>query len=139
MTVRRSPRTPVRRSASVRNCIPGTQCNCPRDYSLCLTIRTMASVELSTDLFDWDNSGIVSLASVEASELAGANLPGRILDINEPSAGFKLTSHKTGKSVLFRLVSEDRDADGDVRFWEFKPLSDRSPMVPAMTVIVYND
>ena len=132
-----SRRRTTRNTGSVQNrdCLPGVRCNCPREYALCMTVRRLGEIKVKSDQFTWDR-GIVAVATAEQSELQLAN---QSLQIGQRSAGFEMESHITGKKVLFHLESEVKDAEGDILYWEFKPVSAGSPMVPAMTVMVFND
>lgn len=55
--------------------------------------------------------------------------------------GFLLVSAKTGVAALFTMIDEVRDADRDVKFWEFQPCADairRNPRLEGSKLFVYN-
>ena len=119
---------------AARRCQPGVRCGCPSSYATCMTLTTLRSVVVTTDALSWDNSGLVKLGSAEESELRQFELPSRVFNINEPSAGFRLRSHKTGVEHDFRLT-DVATSEGDVLYWTFKALTKNLNV----TVVIYND
>lgn len=89
-----------------------------------------AAVELSTQGFSWDRSGLVDFASAEASELGV-----RFFVLDEPVV---LVSHRTGRRLPASVTTVVTDSDGDVLYWEIKP-SPHAVLDKPMTVVVYND
>ena len=56
--------------------------------------------------------------------------------------GFVLVSQKTKVSIPFYLDNIQRDAEHDIKFWEFLPCSEavrRNPGLEGVKVIVFND
>lgn len=135
MTTRSARRPAARSSVQNRDCLPGVRCNCPREYALCMTVRRLGEIKVKSDQFTWDR-GIVALASAEQSTLQLAN---QCFQMGQRSAGFEMESHITGKKVLFQLTGTAENTEGELLYWEFKPVSHASAMLPAMTVLVYND
>lgn len=76
--------------------------------------------------------------SAERSDLNVSTTFGRIYD-DAADLGFAMRSSRTGRVVLFALTREERDADGDARFWEFEPIPEHAPHAGDTRVIVFND
>lgn len=56
--------------------------------------------------------------------------------------GFAMVSTRTGKIVEFALFNTCRDADNDVKCWEFKPTlraAFHNPKLQGIRVIILND
>lgn len=56
--------------------------------------------------------------------------------------GIVLRSHKTGVETRWYLQDTERDAEGDVTCWKFRPCSEsarKSPDIAAYTLVILND
>jgi hypothetical protein len=56
--------------------------------------------------------------------------------------GFAMVSCKTQHVVRFYLADEKKDCEGDVQFWEFKPIAEdvrKYKLASNLKVVVFND
>jgi hypothetical protein len=56
--------------------------------------------------------------------------------------GIALQSHKTGVTTRWYLLDTERDAEGDITCWKFRPCSEsarKSPEIAAYTLVILND
>lgn len=96
----------------------------------------------STKCFNYNTA--TRTFSAEVSELTrGGNkqLFERIYD-DACDEGFTMTSHTTGRTVVYALYEQHRNEDDDTLYWELKPTSESIRTVPSCkgtTVIIYND
>jgi hypothetical protein len=90
--------------------------------------RDLASPTYSSDRFVWDNSGIVTVATVEISDL------GRGLNVTR-GAKLRIQSARTKTVAWFTCDGSATDTEGDLLYWEFKGEGNGR----AITVLVYND
>src|SRR4051812_24267421 len=91
---------------------------------------------MSTDLFHFDVE--TKRFTAEASDLLDLRL-GRIFD-DAADVGFVLVNPRTGGGITVALSREVKDAEGDLLFTEFTPITatgDRSPVIDS--VRIYND
>ena len=79
----------------------------------------ICKTEISTKNLTYDGTHKRFIA--EASELPN---PGRIYD-DACDVGYRIRSHKTGKTILFANSNIIRDRDGDIQVWIYRSV-DRS-------------
>lgn len=95
---------------------------------------------LSTS-FDFNRETKEFVAEISMLQHGGKNPLGQLYD-DACDQGFVMVSAKTNKLVDFYLSDTQRDAEGDVQYWEFKP-SIRAVFynkdLEGVTVIVLND
>lgn len=87
---------------------------------------------VSTAFFHFNRS--TSTFSAEESTLRANGFRGfgRVFD-DACDIGFTMVSIRTGREVVFAQAGEDRDREGDLRFWTFKSLDG------VYTATVFND
>lgn len=81
---------------------------------------------VNSNKFHWHKD--TKTMSAEISDLNTKDVPQEI----------GMVSQRTGKSAYFALVRTDRDEEGDVRFWEYKPRNE-SRWCGVEKVVVFND
>jgi hypothetical protein len=85
-------------------------------------MAVICGTTVNTRQLTWDAGRRWFIA--EASELPE---PGRVWD-DACDVGYRLISHRTGRSVVFALSDTRRDGDGDVQVWVFKPIAGDATM-----------
>lgn len=101
--------------------------------NLCTNIRPE-----STERFTWNGKTKTFSAFLSDLEFTG-------FDRIYPDAcdvGLSLCNPNTKAEVVFYLSKEDRDAEGDLRFYELLPISEsvkKHPGVTGVKVVLFND
>lgn len=102
-------------------------------------MRNVIGSQISTTKFTWVPKTREFIA--EISDLHGSNPLGALYN-DACDAGFVLVSQKTNLAIPFYLRETQRDADHDVKFWEFHPCNEavrQNPSFEDVTVIILND
>lgn len=73
---------------------------------------------VSLRLFFWDRQANKLVA--EISDLGTGFRFERVYD-DACDVGFSVESHRTGRAVTYAIDHEQRDADGDVQWWDLVP------------------
>jgi hypothetical protein len=81
--------------------------------------RTIGT-QISSAKFTYSKKSKSFVADMSEISHGGYNPLGRLYD-DEGTQGFVMISHKTHATVEFFLDHTEREADGDIRFWLFKP------------------
>ena len=89
----------------------------------------MKPAPVSTRQLTWDPTN-----RQYTGEMSSTRGFGRVYD-DACDEGLTLVSARTGNEEVFVVVDEDRDAEGDTRFWTLKPVN-RSLDA---TLILFND
>jgi hypothetical protein len=82
-------------------------------------MAVMCNANVPTERLTWDGKRKWFVA--EASELPA---PERVWD-DACDVGYRLISHRTGKAEVFYLAAVQRDADGDIQVWIYRPVNRR--------------
>lgn len=91
----------------------------------------------SSNDFTYDASTKVFVGEISAVPTVLREMYNDALDI-----GFAMRSAKTGRIAYFCIETAERDREGDMYRWTFKPTSDsirRNPNLEGVVVAVYND
>jgi hypothetical protein len=97
--------------------------------------------KVNSSKFDFIPKSKEFVAEISMLSHGGVDPMGQLY-INSAERGFVMVSSKTGAEVEFEMVAEQRDADGDIRFWEFRPTwADvfHNPKLRDVRVTVLND
>jgi len=97
--------------------------------------------KISSSRFSYNAERKEFCAEISEIQHGGSNPLGPLYH-DAADAGFVMISAKTGDAVQFYLSDEQRDADRDVKFWEFKPTEysiRKNPALAGVTVIILND
>lgn len=96
---------------------------------------------ISTAKFAWHPDNKVFLAEMADLQRDGVNPIGQLFN-DSADLGFVLVSMKTNLGLPFYLSDTQRDANGSIRYWEFKPAAysvERDPSVDGVSVIILNN
>ncbi len=99
--------------------------------------KTLQGVAIDSNRFTYTEGKFVT----EASDLSDKELYQQIYP-DSADAGFPMRSVKTGARVWFGYSKEEKDREGDVTYWEFKPIPEdvrRFPQLRNVSVLVFND
>ncbi|WP_407303456.1 hypothetical protein [Acinetobacter sp.] len=83
------------------------------------------------------NSFVTDMSEISHS---GADPLGQLYD-DAADQGFVMISHKTHEAVEFYLDHTEREADGDIRYWLFKPTAAavrKNPKLADAKVMIVN-
>ena len=97
--------------------------------------------KVSSRHFDFNGATNEFVAEISMLEHGGVRVLDRLY-ADAADTGFVMVSVKTGKEVEFVLKETARDADHDVRYWEFQPTHQAqfyNPELRGVRVIVLND
>ena len=88
--------------------------------------------------FDWDKRNRV--LSAEASTIERGRRTALMAQVYDDACdeGFVIESHHTDRRVVFALDKIDRDNDGDIAGWWFKP-AERKDAALNIKVLIIND
>ena len=96
---------------------------------------------ISSKRFSWNPATKEFTAEMSEVSHGGLNPLGQLYN-DAADQGFVMVSDKTGKPVQFFLHDTQRDADHDVKFWEFHPIMSAvfyNPQLQGVKVIIFND
>ena len=104
------------------------------------TTNTIGS-KVSSRHFDFNVATNEFVAEMSMLDHGGIRVLGQLY-ADAADTGFVMVSARTGKEVEFVLKEEVRDADRDIRYWEFQPTHQAqfyNPELRGVRVIVLND
>lgn len=102
--------------------------------------KMLEMVSINLKRFLWDKGN--RLLAADASNLGPACEGNWWLRRIYPDAcdvGIRIFSAKTGKSMTFYLEREERDAEGDLVAWHFRPVPESRRECNVDEVVIFND
>jgi len=96
--------------------------------------------KISSARFTFSKKTNMFVADMSEVSHGGYNILSQLYN-DAADQGFVMISHKTHAAVEFYLDHTEREADGDVRFWLFKPTANavrKNPQLAGTKVMIVN-